>query len=479
MQLRRPLRIVTVCALATSVPMASLGGAAVTRSRLGPMSLAWSFPSIAVDAQGDPHLLYPSKEDVLHHAWRKGGRWMDEVVDDRFASCSPQSIAVDIQGRIHIAYRIESNDIVDLEDLVLVHGVRDESGWSTTEVAPGSTTRCLALGLDGRPRILQKGTSGNLEVQYFDGETWVPLDTGIPGPKYGTDILTLAVDGEGNDHALYVRDGQLLYAEDASGGWQETAIAESPMLLGALALDEAGRPHVAVSHLGTGPDDNLLHVWHDGSDWQTEQVFPPRDSSVRMRTMGGILMHSPGHIFVTFTESKHLHNEWVHFPRVAHFDGVSWREVYTGGPEWLVNTSSAVGPDGSVHAVYGGLRVQHMKFTLPDLVAEWDGLEAGPAALGTRALGHLRIRNEGPGASGTARISFYLSDDGAFDGADEPVGTPRRIGRVPPGRERFVPCSLILPADAAGRRLLAVVDPDGRLDDIDRPNNTAAALLGE
>ena len=54
------------------------------RTRLFPMSHAASAPGIGVGTSGAVHILYPSTEDVLRHAWRERGRWRDEALEDRW-----------------------------------------------------------------------------------------------------------------------------------------------------------------------------------------------------------------------------------------------------------------------------------------------------------------------------------------------------------------------------------------------------------
>lgn len=92
--------------------------------------------------------------------------------------------------------------------------------------------------------------------------------------------------------------------------------------------------------------------------------------------------------------------------------------------------------------------------------------------------GTLLVRNAGAGRSRDALVRFYLSYDDVLDSGDVPVGAAQRVRPLGPGEEAGLPVAIRIPGLLAGERLLAVVDPDRRLDDLDRPDNTAAIRLG-
>ena len=443
--------------------------AGVNRSPRYPSSYALSPPAVAVAADGTPHLLYPSPDDSMRHAWIDSGRWRDELVDPRLVGTGPLSIATDAAGRPHIVF-------TSLLEGMLVHGVRNSEGWTMTGLAPSTGLGSVAMGPGDHPVVVHQGAQGSLEVLTFDGTDWTSQDTGLDGPS--THSVDLVVDSTGDCHTLFHRSGSLLYATNSAGTWLEVAISVSPYVLGSLVLDAEGRPHAAVSNAGTAPNGTVLHLWNDGSGWQSEQVLPA-DEPFPTRYVRGLGIDDAGHLFIAHTDARYVRGEVVVHIRLAHHDGTGWRRVPSGTAVRAELGSFALGADGALHFACAGVGVLHVEITLPDLESAWTSVEEAPAGEAIRIAGTLRVANLGAGRSAPTRIEYYLSDDDLFDPSDERVGRARRLDFIRPDRERSFPVSLTLPATAAGRYLLAVVDPDARRDDIDRPNNTAAVLLGD
>ena len=437
------------------------------RDRLYPVSLALSGSALATAADGTPHILYPSTVDWLRHTWREGDRWRDEAVEDEISTCGRRSIVVDGLGRPHIAYTAR----------FLVYGVRTDAGWQLTEVATTIGDAAIAFRPGDRPALLHDAPNGNLELLYLDDEgVWTVRHTGLVG--FVGNEPSLAFDSTGSAHLLFFRDFVLHHATDASGTWVETALSGAPFLTGALALDPQGRPHVAVGKSTTQPRSGLFHHWHDGSGWRSEEILPDGDS-FPSRHLRGLHCDEAGHLFASYTDALYRGIHLMSYPRYAYHDGTRWRVGYSRLGPYASVTSAALASLGEIRQVCVASRLLLLTFSLPDLSAEWEAPGSLPEGEGLRARGTLRLRNLGAGRSRPTRVEFYLSDDDRLDEGDERVGAGRRLDGIRPGREREFAVSLALPAAAAGRRLLAVVDPAERRDDLDRPNNTAALLLGD
>jgi hypothetical protein len=468
----RALRTVALAGLALAfAPGAGNGG--VSTTPLLPMSTILSFPVVACTPDRVPHILYPSPDEYLHHSWFEGGAWKDELVDTRNGANA--DCVVDLAGRLHVVYLAWTG--WTLEESVLVHGVRDASGWKHTDLAPNSRLHLIAIGPDDRPRVLLTSPEGALRVLRFDGAAWVIEETGLPGTSSGFTAHWI-VDADGDGHAVFERWGNLYYASNSTGTWEEVILSRWPFVFGTLALDSLGRPHVVAGNASFHSEHRLFHFWRDESGWREEEVLA-RDASLEFRTVGDLICDDSGHIFAQVTGGYFRHSFAISVSRLVYFDGVEWRDANAGGTRAAIIGSLVLGADGAFHGASDyRSRVQYVRIAFPDLAAEWASFDRRDRQSGESVRGEIRIRNEGPGRSRATRVALYLSDDDRFDEADTRVGGQWRLGGIRPGGERTLRVSARLPEGAAGRRLLAVVDPDARREDIDRPNNTAAEPAG-
>lgn len=108
--------------------------------------------SIALDGSDNPHIAYfDSTKNFVKYAWRQDGRWKTEVVEELAGrgEVDHVSVQVDRQNRVHVAY-------YDGGRGVLKYGVRDDKGWHTQVVDnDGNVGKypSLCLDTDEQPHI--------------------------------------------------------------------------------------------------------------------------------------------------------------------------------------------------------------------------------------------------------------------------------------------------------------------------------------
>jgi hypothetical protein len=450
----------------------------IATTRLGPGThIGWD-PSLALGPDGAPHVLYSATEGALYHSWYDGSRWQDEEVDGRESYLLRRGSAVDGAGGVHIAFEaFEWKGGVE-STRSLVYGTRQDAGWELVSIDHPGRWPVISLRPDGTPLLLV--VEG--ETLVFLGPSpdggWTAEPTGLP-VKEGARCHHLAVDASGGRHLLFLHERRLRYATDATGTWEERVLEDPGFSDAFLALDGEGRPHVVTASRSAATGVYRHHRLLEGGEWRTEDMFEDFLDPTRFRIPGGLATAGRGAVFLPFGDWRFLRGYHRPRPALAYFDGAGWREMFLDRTNRGSTGDAAVGPDGAAHVLSGLWPLQHRKVRLPDLSAAWESAESSAVADGVRFAGTLRVRNDGPGRSRRARLAFYLSDDERFDAGDEPVAIGRSVAPLRSGGERAVPVSLRLPADGSGRRLLAVLDPDGRLDDLDRPNNLAVAGVAE
>jgi hypothetical protein len=438
--------------------------------------------SIAVGADGVVHVVYMSPKYMLRHSWMESGRWRDEAVDTSSEAGRWNSVAVDAQGRVHVAYNADRSGLGG--NGVLAYAVRDEAGWTVSDVGPGGNSTSIAVGSDGMPRILSVNELTGLEYATFDGAVWNVTVTGFPAHWFMGTSLTL----DGDDHAFctYGRNDQLSYATNASGAWSTTPLGVDGANA-SIALDAAGSPHVAAAFNTGDTTSSLEHFWYVGGQWQHENIVDlgefapweavPEDVSLVADATGRLVALAS----ITVVRS---YGHFASFPFFAYFNGVRWRPVLAGPALTGVEVSLAAGPDGAFHGTYStwrdkkSVQSRYARLTLPDLEATWTDFQSAAVAGGVRVDGHVRVRNLGLAGSKPVRMTFYLSDDDVFDAQDQRVGRAKSVPGLR-GREWNARVSFTIPGAASGKRLLAVIDDKDadRFDDLVRANNIAAATI--
>ena len=214
-------------------------------------------PSIALEPDGTPHVVYRDKPgpgaDIVH-AEKVGLVWVPLVIDDAGPTGGYTSIAVDPIGLAHVTYY---NSLVGGE----LYYAAENNAFFPELVATGAagTSNSIAISdLFGKsPR-----------VSYFDGfdlyfavrspaGVWTStlVDAALAsGSGAGTSI---ALDARGFSHISYVDASggvgsyDLLYATNVTGAWVSSVVDAAPIgspgIFNDIAIDADGDPHISYN----------------------------------------------------------------------------------------------------------------------------------------------------------------------------------------------------------------------------------------
>ncbi len=310
--------------------------------------------SLALDADGHPHVAYGGSH--LFYAEFDGSEWLYSTVDSDDDTGAYASLVLDSAGRPHISYNGWGT---------VKYAYFDGSAWQTSDVVPSSSRQChstsLALNAGDQPRISYycydpAVNSGHLHYAEWDGSAWAlsQVQVGFPEQMGGL-YASLALDSAGRPHiAYYVYEaipinGELRYAYREGQTWLiETVQRGSPYFpvgsYPSLALDSSDQPHVVYT------DDRLRDLYYahiSGTVWITETV----------ETGGGIENNIYSSLVLDQADQPHVgyYNASLSIVHYAYKSGASWTvetvdEVDFSTASGLVSLARST--DGQPHLTY-------------------------------------------------------------------------------------------------------------------------------
>jgi fibronectin type 3 domain-containing protein len=271
--------------------------------------------------------------------------WGVEVVDAEGNTGFRSSSAIDVYGRTHIAYR---ND----DDASLRYATNSGGDWKITIVDTGislDSTISLALDGQGKVHIAYMSYYGEWDEHLVyatnRGGDWTKE---AADPDQGTGYYNdLFIDQDGYAHlAYYDYDADSLkYANNTAGSWTNATVDANGCREVSLAVNSYDVVHILYAQHGT--NDVLRWAQWSGGSWFRSTL----DSGGGTNSMGRY------NSMALYGQELHL----TYFDDTAnellyqHFDGVAWMtgpEVVDGTGNAGEYSSVAVGSDGIPHIAY-------------------------------------------------------------------------------------------------------------------------------
>jgi len=281
--------------------------------------------SIALDANGKPHIAYGQTH--LYYAWYDE-QWHTETVDDSWDVGWYASLALDSDGYPHISYydRDPNGD--------LKYAYKDENGWHISTVDDngddGSVGWFTSIALDenNQPHIsYHDGTNGNLKYAYWDGSEWLIQTVDSEG-VVGYWCTSLAIGPNNFPHISYYdwTNGNLKYTHWDGSDWQIVTVDNDDDVGGysSLTMDENGYPHISYLDYTNA---RLKYTFWNGSEWQLEIVDEGEEWGVGW--FNSIVLDESGN------------------PHISYFDNTTGKLKYACFNEsgWDIKSVKAIIPD--------------------------------------------------------------------------------------------------------------------------------------
>lgn len=325
--------------------------------------VAWpSTASIRVDADGNPHVSYVEVMGVhvrdVKYAHHDGTGWQTETVAvglDLYDAHT--SLALDASGTPHIAYYNSASSSVQ-------YARRDYTGWHVETVDnAGDVGRYVSLAVDGgaKPHVAYFDET-NRALKYAQRSTYGwQAETIDPEPleSYGID-LSLAIDGNGYVRISYLNPISTLTYEvrhayqDTTGWHVETAYSSGYSAWStSLVVDGSQRSHITYIRLpGLASEDTKIveHLFQGASGWQVEEV----DREGNPGQYVSLAVDSAGRPHVAFQDADRIDLKY------AHMDGDGWHvEVADGAGRAGFWASLALDTADAPHVTYCGAWPEH------------------------------------------------------------------------------------------------------------------------
>ena len=220
--------------------------------------------SLNLDSQGAAHLMIDTSA-LLQYDTKQGSTWTPVAVAEGLGMLKAFSAALDSTGRVHLGHLSQDG---------LRYASYVDGQWQVEDVSIPQPT--------GEYPDLAADPAGRLHVSYWDAATQT-LQYATNGPGFWTTetvsgnvamskATSLAVDAGGRVHIVYndIRADRLMHAVKSSGGWSVEPVAASPYGRPAMAVDARGTVHV-VYRLWYARN-NLWYAENASGSWVTSKV---------------------------------------------------------------------------------------------------------------------------------------------------------------------------------------------------------------
>lgn len=264
--------VIVLSGIAPAPSQAAAPSSALAQERQWDIECVFCEPTFVVDGDqfvaidGNEHLHFAYGGDHLYYTTNVSGSWVTEVVDASPGVGRRASIAVEPDGRPHIIYYDALND-------VMKYARKVGGSWVIEPVTYSDGPVSLALDSQGRPHVAF--TWGGI-IYYGRRNAGIWIFTPVPGtggqPAEGG-YPAIAVDLSSLPYIAYYRSGSVVYSYWDGFIWRTESsprITDLPIQHIDIALDSRSRllPHAVVAVSREELDSvDLYYAGWNGTNW--------------------------------------------------------------------------------------------------------------------------------------------------------------------------------------------------------------------
>ncbi len=272
-------------------------------------------PSIAVDADGLPHVAYMLEAipGYLRHAILPAGSEDFVITEiDNAYYYGPLDIEIGSDGRPAVAlhnHDDEDQNVYWLNEsgIWVKHRVRDDGhdGWDNSVVFS-------ADGLLHTSSVdpSQFGETSSIEYAWYDGNGWRVEKIGS-GPILYQFSTSIALQSNGNPAISYFDDigNQLKYALRSGGNWQIMTVPSSGGMFSSLVFDQSDNPHISFYTVANGNSGLVRYAYLNDNLWVVEDIDELSNVPITFtgaRNVTSLAVDHRGSLHVVFNDRDEL-----------------------------------------------------------------------------------------------------------------------------------------------------------------------------
>ena len=312
-------------------------------------------PSLAVDADGNPHIAYilEAMPGFVKYAVPNNSGWDITTVSTGYFY-GPLDIQVGGDGTTQISYHDHDNE--DAAYAVLINGQ-----WRVDTIRhPGHDgwDNNLAIDSSGLPHVVgidptQFGSTSGVEYAAFDGQSWRVEEVGS-GPlpyEFGSFI---ALDSQDRPHVVWFDDSDedLKYAIKDGTKWVVSTVDNEGDVgrYASLVIDSQDNPVISYYQVDGNTSGYIKVARWDGDQWDIQQVDKLEKvftGFLGARKTSSIVLDADDNPIVAYSDEEVV--------KLAVWDGDQWliETAFTSdGIPWGQQVSMDIDSDGGLHLTF-------------------------------------------------------------------------------------------------------------------------------
>ncbi len=235
---------------------------------------AGHYISLAIDSGNNLHVSFydPINGDLKYANKPAGGSWAVTTIDSNGNVGLYSSIVTDSNSNIHVSY-------YDLTNGDLKYVTKTPSGsWSSPLTIDSAGVvgfaNSIAVGPSNRVHIcyLDISNGSNIILKYVNSTNWTNYQTVVSGQYVGRYGCSIAVDNSNYAHVSYHDNGNIKYATNLSGSWQNELVESYSYYYSSITLDSNNKAHVSYC----SSTDGLKYATNASGSWVKQIVDTPK-----------------------------------------------------------------------------------------------------------------------------------------------------------------------------------------------------------